>query len=99
MFKFLARRINFHLVSACECDFFFQQAPVQTRGRAEEQTEEEEGARNRGSKESKNGWTADKFWQDLKLSVRIHGWRDVYSLQDVNDFLYYVSKADKKPYY
>lgn len=55
MFKFLARRINFHLVSACECDFFFQQAPVQTRGRAEEQTEEEEGARNRGSKESKNG--------------------------------------------
>lgn len=32
---------------------FFQQTPVQTRGRTEEQTEEEEGAWNRGVKESK----------------------------------------------
>lgn len=33
---------------------FFQQAPVQARGRTKEQTKEEEGSWNRGFKESKN---------------------------------------------
>lgn len=62
-------RFKFHfsaltaMVSAGGCDtfFFIQQAPVQTRGRTEEQTEEEERARRREFKESKKDRTADKF--------------------------------------
>lgn len=65
--------------------FFPQQAPVQARGRAEAQTEEEEGTWHRRVKEDKNNWSAEH----LIFSMACEN-REVIVMYIVCDLLFMV---------